>query len=131
VNELKKSTLASYAKKAANSMDTHAYHAYRHQDDSDYDKKEKRKQGIGKAVDRLAKEQGVAEGEVEENKKGVRAVKHTVKPRNFVAKNAVQSGAGAHKDKKKAQKQGDVKHKSKETTYESKLQTALDRKIIR
>jgi hypothetical protein len=63
VNELKKSTLASYAKKAANSMDTHAYHAYRHQDDSDYDKKEKRKQGIGKAVDRLAKEQGVAEGE--------------------------------------------------------------------
>ena len=35
------------------------------------------------------------------------------KPRNFVAKNAVQSGAGAHKDKKKAQKQGDVKHKGK------------------
>ena len=33
------------------------------------------------------------------------------KPRNFVAKNAVQSGAGAHKDKKKAEKQGDVKHK--------------------
>ena len=36
------------------------------------------------------------------------------KPRNFVAKNAIQSGAGAHKDKKKAQKQGDVKHKNKE-----------------
>lgn len=36
------------------------------------------------------------------------------KPRNFVAKNAVQSGAGAHKDKKKAAKQGDVKHKGKE-----------------
>lgn len=36
------------------------------------------------------------------------------KPRNFVAKNAVQSGAGAHKDKKKAMKQGDVKHKGKE-----------------
>ncbi len=35
------------------------------------------------------------------------------KPRNFVAKNAVQSGAGAHKDKKKAQKQGEVKHKNK------------------
>jgi hypothetical protein len=35
------------------------------------------------------------------------------KPRNFVAKNAVQSGAGAHKDKKKAAKQGDVKHKGK------------------
>ena len=35
------------------------------------------------------------------------------KPRNFVAKNATTSGAGAHKDKKKADKQGDVKHKSK------------------
>jgi hypothetical protein len=57
IDELKKSTLASYAKKAANSMDTHAYHAYRHQDDGDYDKKEKRKQGISKAVDRLAKEE--------------------------------------------------------------------------
>jgi hypothetical protein len=66
VTELDKKTLASYAKKAANSMDTHAYHAYRHQDDSDYDKKEKRKQGIGKAVDRLAKEQGVAGGQLNE-----------------------------------------------------------------
>ncbi len=38
------------------------------------------------------------------------------KPRNFVAKNAMAttSGAGAHKDKKKAMKQGDVKHKKKE-----------------
>lgn len=36
------------------------------------------------------------------------------KPRNFVAKNATGSGAGAHKDKKKAAKQGDVKHKGKE-----------------
>ena len=35
------------------------------------------------------------------------------KPRNFVAKNATTSGAGAHKDKKKAAKQGDVKHKGK------------------
>jgi len=66
VTELDKKTLASYAKKAANSMDTHAYHAYRHQDDSDYDKKEKRKQGIGKAVDRLAKEQGGGEGQLNE-----------------------------------------------------------------
>ena len=40
--------------------------------------------------------------------------KDAPKPRNFVAKNAVQSGAGAHKDKKKAAKQGDVKHKNKE-----------------
>ena len=70
---------------------------------------------------------------VEENKKGVRAVKHTTKPRNFVAKNAVAttSGAGAHKDKKKAMKQGDVKHKGKEPAYESKLWAALDRRIIK
>ena len=36
------------------------------------------------------------------------------KPRNFVAKNAKMGGAGQHKDKKKAEKQGDVKHKGKE-----------------
>jgi hypothetical protein len=35
------------------------------------------------------------------------------KPRNFVAKNAINTGAGAHKDKKKAAKQGDIKHKNK------------------
>lgn len=33
------------------------------------------------------------------------------KPRNFVAKNAKTSGAGAHKDKKRAAKQGSDKHK--------------------
>ena len=33
------------------------------------------------------------------------------KPRNFVAKNAKMGGAGQHKDKKKADKQGDVKHR--------------------
>jgi hypothetical protein len=33
------------------------------------------------------------------------------KPRNFVAKNQQTAGAGAHKDKKKAEKQGDIKHK--------------------
>ena len=33
------------------------------------------------------------------------------KPRNFVAKNQKTGGAGAHKDKKKAEKQGNVKHK--------------------
>lgn len=38
----------------------------------------------------------------------------TEKPRNFVAKNAKMGGAGAHKDKKKAAKQGDAKHKNKE-----------------
>jgi hypothetical protein len=38
------------------------------------------------------------------------------KPRNFVAKNAMKttSGAGAHKDKKRAEKQGDLKHKNKQ-----------------
>lgn len=37
------------------------------------------------------------------------------KPRNFVAKNAMKttSGAGAHRDKKKEQKQGYEKHKGK------------------
>jgi len=33
------------------------------------------------------------------------------KPRNFVAKNQKTAGAGQHKDKKRAEKQGDVKHK--------------------
>jgi hypothetical protein len=60
---------------------------------------------------------------IEENKKGVKAVKRKVasiepgKPRNFVAKNAVNTGAGAHKDKKKAAKQGEVKHKT--ASYEN------------
>lgn len=56
------------------------------------------------------------------------------KPRNFVAKNAIGSGAGAHKDKKKAAKQGDVKHKKKPDLDETarmsaavKLQRALER----
>ncbi len=71
----------------------------------------------------------------EENKKGVRAVKHTVKPRNPVAKNAMAGigggAAGAHKDKKKAQKQGDVKHKGKELSYESILWTKLEKRIVK
>jgi len=33
------------------------------------------------------------------------------KPRNFVAKNQKTAGAGQHKDKKKAEKQGNIKHK--------------------
>ena len=36
------------------------------------------------------------------------------KPRNFVAKNQKTAGAGAHRDKKKEQKQGYEKHKSKD-----------------
>lgn len=40
------------------------------------------------------------------------------KPRNYVAKNAMKttSGAGQHKDKKRADKQGHVKHTGKEYT---------------
>ena len=44
-------------------------------------------------------------------------------PRNFVAKNAKTGGAGAHKDKKKAEKQGDVKHKK---PYAESLQEKLN-----
>lgn len=36
------------------------------------------------------------------------------KPRNFVAKNQKTAGAGAHRDKKKEQKQGYEKHKNKD-----------------
>ena len=36
------------------------------------------------------------------------------KPRNFVAKNQKTAGAGAHRDKKKEQKQGYEKHKGKD-----------------
>jgi predicted nucleic acid-binding Zn-ribbon protein len=40
----------------------------------------------------------------------------TSKPRNFVVKNQKTSGAGVHKDKKKAVKQGDQKHKNRQFT---------------
>lgn len=43
------------------------------------------------------------------------------KPRNFVAKNAKMSGAGTHKDKKKAEKQGDVKHKNKQVAVDEEI----------
>jgi hypothetical protein len=80
-----------------------------------------------------SEENSMSESTVKENKKGVRAVKHTVKPRNPVAKNAMATvgggAAGAHKDKKKAAKQGEVKHKNKEPAYESKLWAELGRKI--
>ena len=69
---------------------------------------------------------------INENKKGVRAPKRTVKPRNFVAKNMTASGAGAHKDKKKADKQGEVKHKKKELaeTDERKLEIMLELSLL-
>jgi hypothetical protein len=43
------------------------------------------------------------------------------KPRNFVAKNAKMGGAGQHKDKKKAEKQGDMKHKKQAELSEVSL----------
>ena len=51
----------------------------------------------------------------------------TPKPRNFVAKNAKMGGAGAHKDKKKAQKQGNEKHKKPyaEDQYFESLESQL------
>lgn len=68
-----------------------------------------------------------------EGKKDRRDPIRTVKPRNFVAKNAgtTTSGAGAHKDKKKAMKQGEVKHKGKEYAegLESKLKEAFEKDI--
>ena len=42
------------------------------------------------------------------------------KPRNFVAKNQKTAGAGAHKDKKKAEKQGDFKHKKEKVPMEGR-----------
>ena len=45
------------------------------------------------------------------------------KPRNFVAKNAKRAGAGQHTDKKRAEKQGDVKHKK---PYLESLRTKID-----
>lgn len=53
--------------------------------------------------------------ELEEHQKNRKAKTYNLKPRNPVAHAAQTtiSGSGAHKDKKKAQKQGDVKHKGK------------------
>lgn len=46
------------------------------------------------------------------------------KPRNFVAKNATTGGAGAHKDKKKAVKQGESKHKGKQ--FDMSAESAIE-----
>ena len=67
-----------------------------------------------------------------ENKKGVRAPIRTIKAKNPVAKNASKAigggAAGAHKDKKKASKQGNTKHKKKEVaeSYEDRLTHQLN-----
>ena len=52
------------------------------------------------------------------------------KPRNFVVKNAQTSGAGAHKDKKKSQKNGEVKHKKNEFGEASRRFSTLDMAIM-
>lgn len=59
-------------------------------------------------------------------------MKYTTKPRNFVAKNMTTSGAGAHKDKKKAAKQGETKHKKKEVveTTDRKLALMLELSLM-
>ena len=60
------------------------------------------------------------------HKRKVASIEPT-KPRNYVAKNAINSGAGAHKDKKKAMKQGDAKHKkSYAEGMEEKFQAQLN-----
>ena len=48
------------------------------------------------------------------------------KPRNFVAKNQKTAGAGAHKDKRKAEKQGDVKHKKDRIPMEERVRDPED-----
>jgi len=63
---------------------------------------------------------------VEENKKGVRAVKHTTKPRNPVmAGDKPGKATVTHKNKKKDAERGIEKHKGKEPAYESRLWNAL------
>lgn len=41
------------------------------------------------------------------------------KPRNLVVKNQPTTGAGVHKDKKKEIKQGKVKHKKRDYSFEN------------
>ena len=70
-----------------------------------------------------------------EGKKDRRDPIRTIKARNPVAKNATSAigggAAGAHKDKKKAAKQGDVKHKKAEyaESYEDHLKQILKTKL--
>ena len=47
--------------------------------------------------------------------------KQPPKPRNFVAKNMVNTGTQVHKDRKRAEKNGDNKHKKAIPAYESVL----------
>jgi hypothetical protein len=71
-----------------------------------------------------------------EGKKDRRDPIRTIKARNPVAKNATSAigggAAGAHKDKKKAMKQGEVKHKNAEyaESYESHLSQKLQEATV-
>jgi hypothetical protein len=70
------------------------------------------------------------ESAVQENKKGVRAVKHTAKPRNPVmAGDKPGKATVTHKNKKKDQQRGVEKHKGKEPAYESRLWDALSQHL--
>jgi hypothetical protein len=53
------------------------------------------------------------------------------KPRNFVAKNSKTAGAGAHKDKKRAEKQGDSKHKKDLIPMEDAPPTAKGERMVK
>ena len=53
------------------------------------------------------------------------------KPRNFVAKNQKTAGAGAHKDKKRAEKQGDSKHKKDLIPMEDAPPTAKGERMVK
>jgi hypothetical protein len=70
------------------------------------------------------------EGTVQENKKGVRAVKHTTKPRNPVmAGDKPGKATITHKNKKKDAERGVEKHKGKEPAYESQLFAELEQRL--
>lgn len=75
-----------------------------------------RSRGIDPMLDDISRDINYLKKIIIEHKKGRKAVKHSIKPRNPVAHAAqtVAKGSGPHKDKKKAAKQGDVKHKSRE-----------------
>lgn len=51
-------------------------------------------------------------------------------PRNFVAKNAKMGGAGAHRDKKKEQKQGKEKHRKPFDMAESSMKRIVGYRVV-
>ena len=73
----------------------------------------------------LGDKQGSMNENINEWKK---STKTPVRPRNFVAKNATTSGAGAHKDKKKDAKQGKTKHK-KPAEVDERYANSLNRTL--